>query len=181
MPRHLTDEEDLYYRGQDRKAQFADSLFNDPKLNPMMKWAIKQKYPNLPIPGYDEAMQVKQMFDYEKKKRDDEEATKKAETEKQDWINKKTAAQKKYGLTEEGMKEVEDLMHKENTWSYETAAGYLVSKKPKPSVPTYDSQYWHFEKKPDWEEKMKDPDAWARNQFEQAARRDEERLRNQSF
>jgi hypothetical protein len=181
MPRTISDDEDRQNQQNAREAAFANSLWNDPRINPGLKHLIKQKYPNMPMPGYDEQLVIRQMFDEEKKKRDEEKAAEKLEQEKQSWEAKGAAAKKKYGLTEDGMKEVEEHMKKNNTWDYETAAGYLASKKPKVVEPSYDSTLWHHERKSDWEERMKDPDAWARNQFEQAARKDIARMKGDDF
>ena len=75
------------------------------------------------------------------------------------------------------MKDLEKWMHEKAVADHEVAAEYRASKNPQTSSPTYDSQFWHHEKAPDFADNTKDPEAWGRNEILTAIHRDEERAR----
>jgi hypothetical protein len=178
MPRTLTDQEDAYYQRQDQIANFAASIFDDPKLSRKAKLLIKEKYPDLAIPDLDLRTEMEERFDKEKKEREDKERKAKEDAERATWQKNRTEAQQKYSLTDEAMKDLEKFMEEKFIGDYDVAASYRLSKEPKTSEPSWDSTRWHHDKQEGFAEIAKDPEAWGRDQIMGALHRDAERARN---
>lgn len=181
MPRTITDEEYNYYLGRTQVANFAESVFNDPQLNPDARALIKKKYPNLDQGPYDTEQRVNARID---KLVEEREAEKKAAQDRADqerWSKAKTDTQKKFGFTDEGMKKLEDLMVAENIGSYEAAALLLASREPKPVESTVQSQYWNHGKTDGFKEIARDPEEWGRKELLTAVLKDEQKRKQQGF
>lgn len=171
-------------QGQDQIAKFIGPIYDDPQLNKEAKALIKKKYPNLNIPDYDLMQQVDRRFDEEKQARETAERTRREEQEQARFQETRTATQKKYGFTDEGMTELERLMVERNVGDYDIAAEHLVAKQPKPSDSNYDDfgrTRWNHSKAPDFVEIAKDPEAWGQNEIMKALRADQERAKQQRF
>lgn len=177
MPRTISDEEYQFLTNKRMTADFVESIYNDPVLNKEAKRLIKKKYPNLAIPDYDLEQKVEQRFSAEDERKQKEAADAAAARDRDAWNRSRAKVQKEYGFTDEGMKDLETWMHDKAVADHEVAAEYRASKNPQTSQPTYDSQFWHHEKAPDFVEITKDPEAWGRKEILTAIHRDEERAR----
>ena len=177
MPRTISDEEYKFLNDKRMTADFVESIYNDPVLNKEAKRLIKRKYPNLAIPDYDLEEKVEQRFSAEDQKKQKEAADASARADREAWNASRAKVQKQYGFTDEGMKDLETWMHEKAVADHEVAAEYRASKNPQTSSPTYDSQFWHHEKAPEFAEIAKDPEAWGRRELLGAIHRDEERAR----
>ena len=179
MPREISDEEWNYFQGRKQVADFVESIYQDPTLNKEAKALIKKKYPNLQIADYDLENKFEARLDAEKKAREDAEAATKQAADDASWRKKRSEVQEQYGFTDEGMKELEDFMVKENVGSYEVAATYKATKDPKTSEATYHDHRWNHTKQDGFKEIAQDPEGWAENEILKAIRADEQRNRGQ--
>ena len=177
MPRELTDKEWEYLQNRRQVADFVESIYNDPTLNKEAKALIKKKYPNLQIPDFDIESKVDQRFADEHKKREDAEKAAREKEEDAKYAKMRSDVQAQYGFTDEAMKKLEDLMVEKNIGNYEVAASYMASKEPKTSEATYDETRWHHEKRPEWAEISKDPEAWGRSEIMKALHNDQQRTK----
>ena len=176
-PRHISDEEDQYLQGRRQVADFVESIYADPNLNKDAKRLIKRKYPNLQIPDLDIEDRVDARFAEERRLRDEVAEHERVQKEQQAWKETRGTTQKKYGLTDEAMSDMEKWMIEKNVGDYDVAASYRVQKDPKPSEAGFDATRWHHEKQPGWADISKDPEGWARNEIMGALHRDEEKSR----
>jgi hypothetical protein len=173
----LTAEEALYADQRRQTADFADSIFNDPKLNKQVKAIIKQKYPDLPIPDYDMEASIDARFaERDKKENDARAAAAKADDDAR-FKDLRAQTQKQYGLTDEAMERMEKMMIERNIGDYDAAATYFATKEPKTSEANWDETRWHHEKTEGWGELAKDPEAWGRNEILKAIRNDQANAR----
>ena len=179
MPRNVSDQEEAYWRGRAQVADFVESIYQDPALNKEAKRLIKKKYPQLQIPDYDIREEIDARFAEEKRLRDEVEAAERQKKDDEAWRNTRSATQKKYGLTDEALKDMEDWMVKEHVGNYEVAASHRVIKNPKPSEAGFDTTRWHHEKQPGWQDIAKDPEGWARNEIMGAIHRDAAKARGE--
>lgn len=177
MPRTISDEEYQFLTNKRMTADFVESIYNDPVLNREAKALIKKKYPNLAIPDFDLENKVEARLSAADQKKAQEAAAAAAKADRDAWSASRARVQKEYGFTDEGMKDLEQWMHDKAVADHEVAAEYRASKNPQTSSPTYDSQFWHHEKAPDFAAITKDPEAWGRNEILTAIHRDEERAR----
>jgi len=176
----ISDEEYNKLMVASHTAAFAESIWNDPALSKEAKRLAKRKYPNLEIPELDIRDEVDARFNAEKKAREDAEAATKQAAEDEAWKKERAEIQQQYGFTDDGMKELEEFMVKNNVGSYEVAASYKASKQPKPSDATYGGDhFWNHRQQEGFAEVAKDPEGWARTQILQAIRNDERREREQ--
>ena len=177
MPRTITDEEYSFLQNKRMTADFVEGIYNDPQLNKEAKALIKKKYPNLAIPDYDMEQKIEKRFsdaDAAKKKEADD-ARKKQDNDA--WNASRAKVQKDYGFTDEAMTDLEKWMHEKAVADHEVAASYRASKNPRTSEPTFDSQFWHHDKAPNFKEIAQDPEAWGRREILAAIHKDEERAR----
>ena len=172
--RQISDEEYAFLQGRRQVADFVEPIYNHPKTGREAKRLIKEVYPNVKIPDYDIEQQVMQRLDAEQKKRDDAEAAAKQKATDDAWQARRAEVQKKYGFTDEGMKRLEDWMVENQIGNYDTAARAKAALDPPTSAPDYDAGHWHHERQEGWAEMAKDPEAYARNAFIQAAYKDEQ-------
>lgn len=177
MPRNVSDEEYAYLQNRRMTADFVESIYNDPQLNKEAKRLIKRKYPNLAIPDLDleEKLDARQKADDDKKAKEADDARRAKDTAA--WNASREKAKKEYGLTDDGLKDLETWMQDHAVADHEVAASYRHSKDPKTTEPTYDSQFWHHDKAENFKEISSDPEAWARREILGAIQRDGERAR----
>jgi DNA-binding PadR family transcriptional regulator len=181
MPRTLTDEEYALLVNKAHVANFAESIWNDPGLNKDAQRLAKRKYPNLQIPELDIEDKVQARFDAEDKRRAEEAAERQKQLEDTEWKDKRTAAQKKYGLTDEGLEKLEKFMGERKVLDYDVAASHLINTQPKTSEAEFSADRWQHEKQTGWQDIAKDPEGWGRGEILKAIRNDEERARAQGF
>ena len=172
MPQQLTDEQWAYYQSQDYKARLADDLWNDPQLGREAKALVKKKHPNISIPDYDIEARVEQHLAEDRKQREEAKAKEKEETDRKHFDNLRSETQKKYGITEDGMKDLEKFMVERNIGDYEVAASYKISKEPKQAEANFDTFRWNYDKQPGVSEIAKDPEAWGRGEILRAIQAD---------
>ena len=178
MPKQLTDAEYNYLIEQDQVANVANALWNDPELGPQTKALLKKKLPNLQIPDHDLRTEMRGEFaKRDKKQREEREAE---EIAKQDnfWKGERARVQKQYGYTDDGIKDLEQLMLYKHIGDYEVAATYHAAKNPKPSEPTsmgYKDPYWNHGKSDLFKEIAKDPEEWGRSEIMKALHNDQNR------
>lgn len=178
MPRTVSDQEEAYWRGRAQVADFVEGIYQNPKFTKAAKRLIKEAYPQLQIPDLDIEDKVDARFAEEQRRREEIEAADRQRKETEAWESKRSSAQKKYGLTDDAMKEMEDWMVKEEVGNYDVAASHRIQMNPKPSAAGFDATRWHHEKQPGWEDIAKDPEGWARNEIMGAIQRDVDRERN---
>ena len=181
MPRTISDAEDAYYRGKEQVANFASSIWDGPSLNEDAKRLAKRKYPALQIPDLDIMDKVNARFAKEDERREAEAKARREKEETESWQNNRKSIQGKYGITDEGMKDLEKFMIEKNVGDYEVAASYRIQKEPKVSDGGLDTARWQHEKQPGWAEIAKDPEGWGRGEILKAIRADEEKARGQGF
>lgn len=179
MPRTLTDEQwnQLQVRMQQLQAKeqiadFVQPLWDNPKLNAQAKRLLKEQYPQLQIPDLDIKDWVAEQFAERDRAASEAQSTAQQQAQQKVWDDQKAATQKRYGLTDEGMKDLENFMYDKKVGDYEVAAAYRVAKDPRPSSGGFDATHWHHEKQPGWEEMAKDPEGYAQNEFMNAIQRD---------
>lgn len=177
MPRQVSDEEYQFLQSKRMTADFVEGIYNDPALNKEAKKLIKRKYPNLPIPDYDIEEKVEKRFaqEDEAKRKAAQEAQAKADRDA--WNASRERAKQQYGLTDEGLTDLEKWMAEHAVADHEVAASYRHSKNPQTSEPTYDSQFWRHEEAPNFKDVAKDPEAWGRKEILGAIHRDQQRIR----
>ena len=173
MPRTISDEEYQFLTNKRMTADFVESIYNDPVLNREAKALIKKKFPNLAIPDFDLENKVEARLSAAEQAKAKEAADAAAARDRDAWNRSRAKVQKEYGFTDEGMKDLEQWMHDKAVADHEVAAEYRASKNPQTSSPTYDAQFWHHEKAPDFVEITKDPEAWGRKEILSAIYKDE--------
>lgn len=150
------------------------------KLWPDMdfKRMVKAKQPDIQIPELDIVDQATKPVNEKmaaleadnKKLREDWEADRKSRQDERamiDFRSELTAAQKKFGLTDEGLQKVVDRMKDKNNPDVEAAAAYVLSQQPKPEpvapsglAPESFNLYGVQEKDDNWSELHKNPIKW---------------------
>lgn len=181
MPRTIEDREYNFLQGRRQVADFVESIWSDPALNNEAKALIKKKYPNLQIPDYDLEQRVSARLNEERTAREKVETDRKQAEDKKKFDNLRADTQKKYGLTEEGMKDLETFMVERNVGDYDVAAGYRVAQNPKPSEVTFRDQFWHHEQAPNFKEISADPEGWGRSEILKTLHAEQQRSRNMKF
>jgi len=180
--RQITEQEYAHLQGRKQVADFVESIYNDPNLSKEAKALVKKKYPNLQIPDYDLETKIESRFAAEKKTRDDADAAKRQKAQDDEIAASRKSVQDTYGLTDDGMKKLEDFMVANNVGSYEVAASYLASKEPKTSEPDYNSGMWNHGatfKTDGFKDIVADPEGWARKEIMKAVTADERAARAQ--
>ena len=176
MPRQVSVEEYSYLQNRRMTADFVESIYNDPALNKEAKRLIKKKYPNLAIPDYDMEEKIEQRFSAADQAKQREAAETKQKRDQEAWNTSRAAAKKGYGLTDEGLTDLEKWMEEHAVADHEVAASYRHSKNP-PTADAINDQYWHHDKADNFKEISADPEAWARREILGAIRKDDERAR----
>jgi ATP-dependent exoDNAse (exonuclease V) beta subunit len=177
MPKTISDEEYGFLQNKRVTADFVEGIYNDPQLNKEAKRLIKRKYPNLQIPDYDieDKLDRRLAAEDEAKRKAEDDARRKKDLD--DWNASRDRVKKDYGFTDEGISDLENWMQEHAVADHEVAASYRAAKNPKTSEPTFDSQYYRFEKADNFAEIAKDPEAWGRKEILGAIHRDQERAR----
>lgn len=181
MPRTLTDAELAQYERDQQTLRVIQSVWDDPSLNREAKALLKKKFPNVQIPDYDIMQQVDQRFAQEREERERRESERRQQEEEAQYNEKRSATQKKYGYTEEGMTDLEKFMLERNIGDYEVAASYHTAQNPKPSDAAIDDMRWNHSKQEGFKEIVADPEAWGRAEIMKALHNDQERAKNQRF
>lgn len=163
-------------QGRAQVADFVEPILNNPMLSDRAKALIKEQYPNVQITDYELKQHFQKQIDDLKKEREDKEKAKAEEEERAGWEASKQKVKKEYGLTDDGVKELEDFMVKKKIGDYESAAEYYATKNPKQSDAHHSDGLWHIPKDGS-EELAKDPEGYARNEFLKAIYSDQERER----
>jgi hypothetical protein len=176
MPRQISDEEYSYLQNRRMTADFVESIYNDPQLNKEAKRLIKKKYPNLAIPDYDLEEKVETRLSAAEEAKRKEAAQEKQRKDQEAWNASRSNAKKQYGLTDEGLTDLEKWMEEHAVADHEVAASYRHSKDPKTTEPA-DDIYWHHDKAENFKEISADPEAWARREILGAIHKDTERAR----
>lgn len=176
MPRTITDDEYAFLQNRRMTADFVESIYNDPQLNKEAKRLIKKKYPNLAIPDYDleEKLEARTRAEDEKKAKEARDA--KTAADAKAWNDSRSNVKKQYGLTDEGLTDLEKWMEEHAVADHEVAASYRHSKDPK-TTPIEDNMYWRHDKADNFKEISADPEAWAKREILGAISRDTERAR----
>ena len=177
MPRTISDQEYDWLQQKRQNADLAESIFNDPALSNDAKALIKKKHPNMPIADYDLRQEWRSELAQFRKERDDAENDKKLKERDADVRRLRDECQKKYGATDEAMKDLEEFMKKEFIGNYDVAATYRFAHNPATSEPTFSDGLWNHMKQPGAEEIAKDPEGWARTEILKAFHADAQRAR----
>ena len=180
MPRTIGDDEYAFLQNKRMTADFVESIYNDPQLNKEAKRLIKRKYPNLAIPDYDMEEKLDGRLRAEDEKKAKAEQETQAKHNQETWETGRKKAKDQYGLTDEGLTDLEKWMQEHAVADHEVAASYRHSKNPKTSEPTYDSQSWRHDKAHNFKEISADPEAWARREILGAINRDSDRARGRT-
>jgi hypothetical protein len=181
MPRTLSDEEFSWLQNKRQVADFVESIWADPALNKEAKRLVKRKYPQMQIPDLDIEDKVEARLEQERQARQAKEDSERQQKENAAWQNQRGATQKRYGLTDEAMGDMEKWMVEKNVGDYDVAASYRVQKDPKVSEAAFDTARWSYEKQPSFSEIAKDPEGWGRTEILKAIRTDQDRERNAGF
>lgn len=163
--------------GSDQIAEIGKGLLRNPDVSDEFKAIIKRAHPQVEIPDWEIKQNVKQQIDALKKEREDEKTAAKEAEERNKWHAAKAKVQQEYGLTEDGVKDLEKFMVENEIGNYEKAAEYRLLKNPKQSEANQSDGFWHHEKEPGYEELSKDPEKYAYDQFLAAIRADQARER----
>lgn len=179
MPRTISDEEWAYLQAQNQIAQLVSPVYDNPKTKRHAQALLKEAYPNLPIPDYDQWKAIEDRFASEKKQKDDAEAAERKKKQDDDWADKRRKTQAEYSLTDEGMKDLDKWMWDNSVGDYEVAASYRASKTPRPVEDSWAASRWQHDKAPGYAEIAKDPEAWGHRQIAEAYQRVQDRIRQQ--
>lgn len=171
----LTDEQYAALMEAKSVADFVSPIWNDPKTKGKAQALVKEFYPHLEIPGYDSQKYVDEKF-AERDQRAAEAAQRAREAdEERTWRQQREETIKEFGLTDEGITEVEDFMRRRNVGDYKVAAAHLHPKQPKASTPTHSDRFWNHKEQPGFADIAKDPEKWGFNELVSAIERDEQR------
>jgi hypothetical protein len=161
----------------DQIAEIGKGLLRNPDVSDEFKAIIKRAHPQVEIPDWEIKQNVsKQISDLKKQIEDEKRAAREA-AEIEKWNSAKAKVQQEFGLTPEGMKDLEEFMKEKGVGDYEVAATYRHSKNPPQSEANHSDGFWHHEKEPGYEELVKDPEGYAYNQILAAVRADQARER----
>jgi hypothetical protein len=176
MPVTLTDEQVAALRAHttalSRRAAVGDratKIWNDPKMSDRAKALWKEAFPEDPISDYDLEQRVNARFDKEAKDRADrEQKAREAELDRT-ISDRRRAVRDQYGFTDEGMKELEDLMVSRGIQHHEDAAELLAARKPKPADGNDGSgHFWNHEQRDGFKEIARDPEGWGFGEIHKA-------------
>jgi hypothetical protein len=182
--REIDDTEYAFLQSRKQVADFVETIYNDPALSAEAKRLIKKKYPDMQIPDLDIEDKLTKRLDDDKREREEAERRRREEAEDQRYKETRSKTQKEYGLTDEGMQDLEKFMLERNIGDYDVAASYRVAKQPKPSDADADAgrdHFWDHSKQDGFADISADPEKWARKEILSAIRKDTERNRGGSF
>jgi hypothetical protein len=182
MPRTVSDEEYAHLMSRKQVADFVEPIYNSNQFGAEARALIKKAYPNLQIEGYDLKQELKQEINQVRQERIDAEKKRTDAEDAERFKSLRGKVKDQYKFTDEGMKQLEDLMIERNIGDYEAGALLMASKNPKTAEPTPGARhYWEHEKSDGFAEISKDPEKWGFNQLLQAAERDAARARAGEF
>src|SRR5262245_37957527 len=165
MPKVEIDEAELkQLRSDAQVGQFVAPIYNNPKLSKQAKRLIKEQYPDIEIADLDIEDRFDKKLDEERKAREDAEKARTDEEWDRKFSEMRAKTQKDYGLTDEGMTDLETFMKDRNIGDYEVAASYRHSKEPKPSEANADDgrdHFWNHSQQDGFAEISADPEKWA--------------------
>jgi hypothetical protein len=168
--------------GRKQVADFTEAIYNDPMLASEAKALIKKKYPNLQIEGYDLRQELRAEIDSVRQERVDAEKRRADAEETEKFKSLRGKVKDQYKFTDEGMKQLEDLMIERNIGDYEAGALLMASKNPRSADPTPGARHhWDYEKQDGFADISKDPEKWGFNQLLHAAERDAARAKAGEF
>lgn len=179
MPDRTISEEEFNFLQQKRvTADFVESIYNNPKLTGKAKALIKEAYPDLDIPltAADVDRKIADQHTTQERQRQEAEARDKQKAEDEAWKTARAKAQKEYGLTDEGMTDLDKWMLDNKVGDYDVAASYRASKMPRP-VEAYQDQFWSHDKAPGFKEIADDPEGWARKEILGTLYRSQDQMR----
>lgn len=182
MPKEISDDEYNFLQSKRQIADFVEGIYNDPQLTREAKALIKKKYPQVQIPDYDIENRVNQRIDHETKRFEDLERKRAADEQDKRFKELRAQTQKDYGITDEGMAELEKFMMEKHIGDYEVAASYKVSKEPKQIEADHGrDHFWNHAKQEGFADISADPEGWARKEILGAIRRDDDRDKQRKF
>lgn len=148
-------------------------ILNNPNLSARAKALLKEQYPNLDLGEYD--VEVRGQAEI-KKLRDELDAEKKAQKERQEdeyWAKQKQSTREKHQLTDEGMDKLEAFMKERNIGNYEDAADLMVARNPKPMEATQHQRFWRHDRQDEFKKIVDDPEDYAFNELVKAVETDD--------
>jgi hypothetical protein len=181
MPRQIEDQEYAFLKNRQQVADFVESIYNDPALNREAKALIKKKYPQMQIPDYDIEQRVEERLAADRREREERETKEREDRDRKNFDDTRSGTQKRYGLTDKAMEDLEKMMVERNIGDYEVAAEWMATKNPRPSDATFNDGRWNHDRAPGFAEIAKDPEGWGRNEILKSLYADQERNRNQRF
>jgi hypothetical protein len=181
MPRQIEDQEYAFLKNRQQVADFVESIYNDPALNREAKALIKKKYPQMQIPDYDIEQRVEERLAADRREREERETKEREDRDRKNFDDTRAGTQKRYGLTDKAMEDLEKMMVDRNIGDYEVAAEWMATKNPRPSDATFNDGRWNHDRAPGFAEIAKDPEGWGRNEILKSLYADQERNRNQRF
>jgi len=182
--REIEETEYQHLKARAQVADFVEPIYNNPKLSKQAKRLIKEQYPDIEIADLDIEDRFERRLDEEKKAREDSEKKRDDDARAKEFNELRAKTKKDYGLTDEGMQDLEKFMLERNIGDYEVAAGYRHSKEPKPSEANADDgrdHFWNHAQQDGFAEISKDPEQWGRKEILSAIRRDQAKARDQGF
>lgn len=179
MPVTLSDEQVAQIRaqleeGQRHKAvaEFAQSIWNDPKLSDEAKALAKRKYPDAQIPDYDIRKEVNDRFEKERVAREEADKKRKEEEQTAFYTKQRQSVQEEYGFTDDAMQRMEKEMNERRVYDYEAMAPFFASKEPKPIENTQHNHFWNHSKQDSFKQIIDDPEGYAMNELVRAVDQD---------
>jgi len=160
---------------------FVEPIFNNKDLNHEARQLIKKHYPDVDQGAWDSEQRLKAEIAALKKEREDEKKAVQDKAEVEMWAKRKADAQKKYGLSEEEMGKVEQIMKDEKIYSYEEAALLKSQREPKPIEATMNSHYWNHDKQDGFKDIAADPEKWGFNTLFKDVSRLQQKQKMQEF
>lgn len=182
MPVTLTDQQAAQVRSLieqgNRNKQSLDQIqqfWNDPKFGDRAKALWKEAYPETPIDGYDQKVEVQKVVEQfkDERKKEREEAELQQRTEKV--VSQRKEVQEREKLTDDEMKRMEAMMTERDIYDYEAGALLFAAKNPRPTDASadYDNHYMQYDKRPEWKELATDPEKWGFETLVKAYREDQ--------
>lgn len=175
MPVTLTDEQANALRAEFGRLQRnaaigerATKIWNSPKNGDRAKQLWKDEFPEDQIEGFDLEQRITARLDAERKAREDAEKAAREKAEDERTKTQRAETQRKYGLTDDAMKRMEDEMVARNVGDYEVAATWFASREPRPAEDPGSTHFWNHDQRDGFKEVVKDPEGWAFGQIHQA-------------
>ena len=127
MPREVSDQEWAEIEQARAIAKAASEVWDDPQLGPAAKELFKRKNPKVAIPDHDIRSEMRAGFAEIKQQREEEKTAERQAKEDDYWKTERARVKSEFGVTDDGMKDMEKFMLENHVGSYEVAAGYLAA------------------------------------------------------